>query len=36
MGEIERGEKMLPLDVVLHVAKALGLTGAELLKSGGF
>jgi hypothetical protein len=36
MGEIEYGEKMLSLDAVLRVAKALSLTGAELLKTGGF
>jgi transcriptional regulator with XRE-family HTH domain len=30
-GEVERGEKMPSLDVVLRLAKALGLTGQELL-----
>lgn len=31
VGELERGEKMPSLDVVLRLAKALGMTGADLL-----
>ena len=31
MGEIERGEKMASLDVVVRLAKALGMTGTQLL-----
>lgn len=31
VGELERGEKMPSLDVVLRIAKALEMTGADLM-----
>lgn len=35
-GELERGEKMPSLDVIVRLAKALDITGAELLERGKF
>jgi transcriptional regulator with XRE-family HTH domain len=35
VGEIERGEKLVSVETVVRLARALGLTGAELLKRSG-
>jgi transcriptional regulator with XRE-family HTH domain len=34
--QLERGEKMASLDIILRLAKALDLTGAKFLEKGGF
>ena len=35
VGEIERGEKLVSLETVVRLARAFGLSGAELLKRSG-
>jgi transcriptional regulator with XRE-family HTH domain len=35
VGEIERGERMISLDTLQRVARALNLTGAQLLDKAG-
>ena len=35
VGEVERGEKMASLEIILRLAKAMHLTGAELLRKAG-
>lgn len=35
VGEIERGEKNASLETTIKIARALGVTGAELLKRTG-
>ena len=35
VGEVERGEKLASLETVVRLARALGVTGAELLKKAG-
>ncbi len=35
-GDLERGENMASLDIILRIAKAFDLTGAQLLEKGGF
>ena len=34
--QLERGENMASLDIILRIAKALDLTGAQFLEKGGF
>jgi transcriptional regulator with XRE-family HTH domain len=34
-GEIERGEKMPSLEIIVRLAEAFGLTGAQLLERSG-
>jgi transcriptional regulator with XRE-family HTH domain len=35
VGEVERGEKMASLEIILRLAKAMHLSAAELLKKAG-
>lgn len=35
VGEIERGEKLASLETIVRLARALELTGAELLRKAG-
>jgi transcriptional regulator with XRE-family HTH domain len=35
VGEVERGEKIASLEIVVRLARALRLTGAELLRKAG-
>lgn len=35
VGEIERGQRMVSVDTLQRVARALGLTGAQLLAKAG-
>jgi transcriptional regulator with XRE-family HTH domain len=35
VGEVERGEKMASLEIITRLAKALHLSGAELLRKAG-
>ena len=35
VGEIERGEKLVSLETVVRLARALRVSGAELLSSSG-
>ena len=35
VGEVERGEKIASLEIVVRLARALHLTGAELLRKAG-
>ena len=35
VGEVERGEKLASIETVVRLAKALGLTGAQLMADAG-
>lgn len=35
VGEVERGEKLASLETVVRLARALGMSGAELLRKAG-
>jgi transcriptional regulator with XRE-family HTH domain len=34
-GEVERGEKMASLEIIVRLARAMHMTGAELLRKAG-